>query len=106
MSADNEAMVIRRRLDEIEEILDGFRDISPGGNPTKLVQLATAPATAGVFGAVTSLNPGGTQTEGSAVTTGAASPINFQAGSVGPDMPQSGMVVLATLVGSRWIYFY
>lgn len=108
MNADDEVQILRRRIGELEESLDALRTTTVAGNPTKLVQtitVGTYPTSAQAFYAVKAVRPGGDQNEGAMVTTSVVSP-TFYAANVGGTVPPNGTILLATLVGSRWVVQY
>ncbi len=106
---DDELRVLRERLQVLEDELDRLSDQPPAPSPM-LVQTTEdtsypPPAAIAVTFATDPLAPGGTEAEGSAVTTTAREgPV--MVGNAGSKHPPVNTKLVAFPIGNRWIMVY
>ncbi len=107
MSSQDEATRLRRRHDDLIRLAEP--DVSPSeGSPALLLKtltVGTYPTAAQSYYAVQAIRPGGTESEGSAVTFTAITG-TFYAMNVGSAIPPSGTYVIGSLVRGRWVFRY
>lgn len=104
---EDEARLLRERQAELARLTDEG-DIPPQGSCAMVVKtktVGTYPTVAKSFYAVDVVNPGGTESEGSAgsfaVVTG-----TFFALNAGSTIPPSGTQVIVDPIGGRWVFVY
>lgn len=103
----DEATVLRRRVDDLQSLLDRLPD--PAAGPPSLllktVAVTSYPAAAGVVYGVQAVRPSGNEVEGATPGFTALTGV-FYATNLGSKVPPVGTYVLGACVGGRWVFRY
>lgn len=105
MTADDEARVLRRRLDALEAAVAAMARRGDCGATALVLEVQAAPAAAQEFVSVKAVDLDGDEAEGAAPSLAAAGDA-FPAMNVGSKIPPANTYVVGELAGGYWVFQY